>query len=300
MLKRWKKWGLLVLGVFLGVFWVPFSVLAENGEERVAVYVQVPEDWENPCIWAWDEEGNNAFAAWPGEEMDADRGNEGWYYVWIPSWADHVIVNADEGDVQTGELVLEGRNTWIVVEDGENAELFTDPQTKGDIPEYVEKFVVRVKVDESWKEPCLWAWSAPDGTNAFAAWPGEALAEDGSGWLKISVPGWVNSVIVNGSEGSVQTGDLSVDTGKDVWVVVNSAEDASVFYEEPEGAVVAEGTAGETEEPMTAEETQEPGVEETGVSVEQSGSRAPVIILVVVVTAAVIAAAVVAGKKRKG
>ena len=73
MLKRWKKWGLLVLGVLLGVFWVPFSVLAENGEERVAVYVQVPEDWENPCIWAWDEEGNNAFAAWPGEEMDADR-----------------------------------------------------------------------------------------------------------------------------------------------------------------------------------------------------------------------------------
>ena len=300
MLKRWKKWGLLVLGVLLGVFWVPFSVLAENGEERVAVYVQVPEDWENPCIWAWDEEGNNAFAAWPGEEMDADRGNEGWYYVWIPSWADHVIVNADEGDVQTGELVLEGRNTWIVVEDGENAELFTDPQTKGDIPEYVEKFVVRVKVDESWKDPCLWAWSAPDGKNEFEEWPGEALAEDGSGWLKISVPGWVNSVIVNGSEGSVQTGDLSVDTGKDVWVVVNSAEDASVFYEEPEGAVVAEGMAGETEEPMTAEETQEPGVEETGVSVEQSGSRAPVIILVVVVTAAVIAAAVVAGKKRKG
>ena len=51
---------------------------------------------------------------------------------------------------------------------------------------------------------------------------------------------------------------------------------------------------------MAAEETQEPGVEETGVSVEQSGSRVPVIILVVVVTAAVIAAAVVAGKKRKG
>ncbi len=47
--------------------------------------------------------------------------------------------------------------------------------------------------------------------------------------------------------------NLSVDTGKDVWVVVNSAEDASVFYEEPEGAVVAESKAGETEEPMAAE-----------------------------------------------
>lgn len=201
MLERWKKWGLLVLGVLLGVFWVPFSVLAENGEERVAVYVQVPEDWENPCIWAWDEEGNNAFAAWPGEEMDADRGNEGWYYLWIPSWADHVIVNADEGDVQTGELVLEGRNTWIVVEDGENAELFTDPQTKGDIPEYVEKFVVRVKVDESWKEPCLWAWSAPDGKNVFEAWPGEVLALKESGWYEAKVPVWVNSIIVNADDG---------------------------------------------------------------------------------------------------
>ena len=49
--------GIVGFGCFVGCVWVPFSVLGENGEERVAVYGQVPEDWENPCIWAWDEEG---------------------------------------------------------------------------------------------------------------------------------------------------------------------------------------------------------------------------------------------------
>lgn len=57
---------LLVIGI------LPMTVNAEttqNTEERNALYVQVPEDWENPCVWAWDSDGNNAFTAWPGEEM---------------------------------------------------------------------------------------------------------------------------------------------------------------------------------------------------------------------------------------
>ena len=47
----------------------PVSVNAE--EERSAVYVQVPADWDAPCVWAWDEDGNNAFEAWPGGETEA-------------------------------------------------------------------------------------------------------------------------------------------------------------------------------------------------------------------------------------
>ena len=46
--------------------------------------------------------------------------------------------------------------------------------------EEVPDVTVWVKAPADWESPCLWAWSAPDGTNAFAAWPGEALAEDGS------------------------------------------------------------------------------------------------------------------------
>ena len=63
----------------------------ETSDAKKAVYVQVPKDWEAPCVWAWDDDGNNAFEAWPGEEMDADTTNEGWYYIWVPAWANHVI-----------------------------------------------------------------------------------------------------------------------------------------------------------------------------------------------------------------
>ena len=67
---------------------IPQTIKAdETSDAKKAVYVQVPKDWEAPCVWAWDDDGNNAFEAWPGEEMDADTTNEGWYYIWVPAWA---------------------------------------------------------------------------------------------------------------------------------------------------------------------------------------------------------------------
>lgn len=208
----------------------PVNVNAE--EERSAVYVQVPADWDAPCVWAWDEDGNNAFEAWPGGETEADAGNEGWYYIWIPSWADHVIVNANEGSVQTGELVLEGGNAWITVEDAENAAVSYEALTKGDIPEYVEKFEIHVDVPDSWEAPCLWAWSAPDGTNAFAAWPGEAFKQGEDGWYTGKAPVWVNSVIVNANEGSVQTEDIAIDPAE-LWITVEEDGSFEFSYDDP-------------------------------------------------------------------
>ena len=52
------------------------AALAE-GEEMVPVCVSVPEGWEEPCLWAWADDGTNAFAAWPGEEADK-LGDTGW------------------------------------------------------------------------------------------------------------------------------------------------------------------------------------------------------------------------------
>lgn len=407
----------LFLSVIAFMLFSPAQVRAE--EEREVVFVQVPGDWSDPCVWAWDEDGNNAFAAWPGGETEVYEDNEGWYYIHIPSWANHVIVNANEGSVQTGELVLEGGNVWITVEDAENASVSYDALTDGDIPEYVEKFLIHVAVPENWKNPCLWAWSAPDGTNAFAAWPGPALkqgedgwytgkapiwinsiiinandgsvqtedisidpaelwitvADDGSydftyddpnavsapdvnvyvkapadwsapclwawsapdgtnvfaswpgepfaegedGWLTLSVPGWVNSVIVNGNEGSVQTVDISVETGKDIWLVVTGSEEYEVFYEKPEGTDSAEDAqtaesgndedesapnaaddAGQTDAPNAdgndgqAESTPAPDTEKSGVS-------AGFIALIAIVCAAVVAviAGVIAKNKKK-
>ncbi|MCM1143817.1 MAG: starch-binding protein [Blautia sp.] len=395
MVKSWKKiTAYLFMAAAAFALFLPMSVNAE--EERTAIYVQVPGDWENPCVWAWDEDGNNAFDAWPGGETEADAGNEGWYYIWIPSWANHVIVNANEGSVQTNELILDGGNAWISVEDAENAEVSYEALTKGDIPEYVEKFVIHASVPESWEEPCLWAWSAPDGTNAFeawpgaalkpgednwytgkapvwvnsiiinakegsvqtediaidpaemwitvledgsydfsyddpnavsapditvnvmaptdwevpclwawsapdgtnafAAWPGEPLAEGENGWLTLSVPGWINSVIVNGNEGSVQTADISVETGKDIWLVVSGAEAYEVFYEEPAGVADTAAETDDTENSADAESGEGEAEESTEApaeadETEQAGVSTGIVVLIVVVCIVIVALA---------
>ena len=223
---------LLVIGI------LPMTANAEttqNTEERNALYVQVPEDWENPCVWAWDSDGNNAFTAWPGEEMETDAANDGWYYIWLPAWANHVIVNANEGSVQTEEQILDTNAAWITVSAADTVEISYESRTTGEAPAYVEKFVVHAKVDDSWEAPCLWAWSAPDGTNAFAAWPGEEMKAGEDGWYSIKVPVWVNSIIVNANEGSVQTEDISIDPAE-LWVTVAADGSYDFSYKNPDQA----------------------------------------------------------------
>ena len=391
MRKSIKRIYALLCMVVMFVMMIPsMAFAAEADETKVAINVKVPDDWQNPCVWAWDEDGNNAFEAWPGEECEATPDNEGWYYVWVPDWANHVIVNANAGEVQTGELVLDGKDAWITVSDADNAEISYDAQTTGDTPEYTEKFLIHAKVDDSWENPNLWAWSAPDGTNAFEAWPGKAMtagedgwytakaptwvnsiiinanngdvqtedisidpaeiwvtvAEDGTadfsysdpekaeipnvtvhvkapsdwenpnlwawsapdgtnafaswpgealeennGWLTKEIPGWVNSIIVNGNDGSVQTSDISIETEKDVWVVVTDAENYEVTYEEPDATAI-DTTATDA----AAEETT---TETVATENTQQSSTSVVLIIIIVIVLAVIVTAVVTKKKSK-
>ena len=124
MAKVLKK-VVMVLFTFTAMFLFLAPMGAKAEEERNVIYVNPPEEWKGVFAWAWDEEGNNAFASWPGEEMEADLNNEGWYYIWVPSWANHIIVN-DGGEIQTGELISEGGNVWIAIADVENAEVISD------------------------------------------------------------------------------------------------------------------------------------------------------------------------------
>lgn len=379
-----KKVTSLVISLVLLLLMIPTLAFAAD-DERVIVYAQVPSDWADPCIWAWSDDGTNAFAAWPGGAMEADENNPGWYYCWIPATAGNVIINANEGAVQTTDQKLEAKNVWLTITDAETVEISYDAKTTGEIPEYVETFAVHAKVDASWEdvriwawldpdgtnafeawpgeamaasgtgwytanvpvwvnsviinanagevqteditidaaevwitvaadgtaeftyndpdapvaeditvsvqapadwaEPHLWAWSAPDGTNAFSAWPGEALQDAGNGWLTLTVPGWINSIIVNGNEGTVQTADLSVDVGKDVWIVVTDADNATVSYEEPAAAPAPESQT--TSEPAAVEEAPA----ESGMS--------PVVLIVAAVSVVAVVAGVIVVKKKK-
>ena len=387
-MSRVKHLFAVVLVALMLCLLMPVAAFAEEASDgKMIVYAKLPSDWSDPHLWAWADDGTNAFDAWPGGEMEADSNNDGWYYCWIPETTNNIIINANDAAIQTSDYKLESKNAWVTVTDAENVEISYDAQTTGDLPEYVEKFkihaqvpddwqdvclwawsapdgknafeawpgktmskgedgwytasapvwvnsiivngnsgdvqtedisidaaevwvtvsedgtsdftyndpnapvaediTVHVKAPADWSEPHLWAWSAPDGTNAFSSWPGEALQEGEDGWLTLSVPGWVNSIIVNGSDGSVQTSDLSVETGKDLWIVVSDAENAEVTYEAPAETVeTAEAPAAESEPTVAAEPA-------------ETKSNAMPIVIVVVVVIAVVAGGVVISKKKK-
>ena len=60
MSKLMRRCGSFLMMLLLVIGILPMTANAEttqNTEERNALYVQVPEDWENPCVWAWDSDG---------------------------------------------------------------------------------------------------------------------------------------------------------------------------------------------------------------------------------------------------
>ncbi len=194
-MKMAKRFTTLLMALLMVVGLSGITAYA-SGDTMVSVYIKAPADWKNPCIWAWDDAGKNAFAAWPGGAAEADTANEGWYYCWIPDWATNIIVNANEGTVQTGDLKLEGKNTWLTITAPETVDISYEAKTTGSAPAYVEKITVHAKVPTSWTAANLWAWSAPDGTNAFAAWPGAEMKLADDGWYNSEAPAWINSIIV--------------------------------------------------------------------------------------------------------
>lgn len=253
--------------------------------EKFVVHAYVPLSWKTVNMWAWSApDGTNAFEAWPGEGMV--EGNDGWFTGKAPTWINSLIINGNEGSVQTEDISVEGKELWITVYEDLTYDLSYEDPNKA-----VPNITVHAQVPDDWSAPCCWAWSAPDGTNAFSSWPGEALTQDGD-WYTIEVPGWINSVIINGNEGSVQTSDLSVEAGKDVWVVVTDPENATVSYEEPAIEVVPDETeAPTTEAPATDAPAEEPA--------QESGSSTAIIIGVIVAVVIVAGVAAVVIKKKK-
>lgn len=391
-MKKVKKNIVFLVVTILAIIAVPFSVSASADNMKV-VYVTAPADWENPCLWAWSDDGTNAFAAWPGGKLEKDEGNDNWYYTHIPSSCTNVIVNANDGAIQTSDYKTEGKDVWITVTDKDTVDISFDKKTTGDIPAYIPKFSIHVtvpenwtnvnawawndegvnafeawpgcpmdkneetgtynmelpewveniiinngevqtsdikidaaelwltiaddttytlsyddpskagladinvytKVPQDWSAPCLWAWSAPDGTNAFSSWPGEAFAEGDDGWFTKTAPGFINSVIINANEGTVQTTDISVETGKDIWIVVNGPEDFTVTYEKPE--LSEDTTVTEDKGETTAATEDNKAVD---VAADKEDSNTTMIVVIIVAAVVVIGAvSIIIVKKRK-
>ena len=258
---------------------------------RYAIHARVPADWENVSIWAWlAPEGINAFESWPGLQMRSVAG--GWYTARVPYWVNSIIINGNNGEVQTEDLDIELMELWVVVSDDFEVEISADnPDLR------VDNITVRAQVPDGWNAPNLWAWSHPDGTNVFPAWPGEPLQFDGT-WYTMEVPGWINSLIVNANNGDIQTSDMRVTAGQDVWILV--LDDETYIHDYVEITEIPEPTVEEPEEADEADEVAEQIIEYTVAPItETETGSVPVAVIVIAILAVVGIIVVVSVKTRK-
>ena len=82
------------------------------------------------------------------------------------------------------------------------------------------------KVPAAWTTVNAYTWDASNAPQN-GEWPGTAMTKDGE-WYKIVITNKVANVIIN--NGSDQTPDLKVDSGKDLYVVVGDDKKATVYY----------------------------------------------------------------------
>ena len=274
--------------------------------ETYAVYAAVPGSWQTAYVWAWDANGTNAFAAWPGEAMT--KGDDGFYTANVPAWATNFLIAEKDGGAQTVDLTGTGADQWIVLGEA-NAEgkleaTVTDSAPEGftppaqeetpDVPD-ADSITVYAAVPDTWEDVRIWAWDGDTNATA-AAWPGDLVMKKGDdGWYSVQVPGFVTGMLVNANGGTTQTGDLTVEAGKDVWIdVLSDPNNATVSYEAMEMPDAPEPTEPKYDAPVVptrpASEDKDDDTQTTGPAPAES--NVGLVVGIVVAAAAVVAGAV--------
>lgn len=216
-----------------------FNVQAAETEQAVLVYVEAPTGWEAPHVWTWDDDGTGAYAnlGWPGKAMVEDQDNPGWYYLYIPGNMTNVIINANEGGIQTSAFTISGENVWVTIveevvtgDDGDETvytpTASTTQATTGDLPVYIPTKYVYAYVPVDWDTAGIWAWNNESGEGVYTTWPGEEMTLLDDGWFMIEVPDSADRVIINNlvATDGEQTVDLTVGT-ENVYIQVGDLND---------------------------------------------------------------------------
>lgn len=95
-----------------------------------------------------------------------------------------------------------------------------------------DSVTVYVFTPVDWSDVYVWAWK-DGGQDAFPAWPGiQATHNPQAECVSASVPAWIDRLVISTQGGSVQTADLTVEAGKDVWLAVTE-EEVYIYYENP-------------------------------------------------------------------
>lgn len=241
------------------------SVVSFAAEGDMVVHIQAHESWEKCYAYNWPE----SLGGWPGTELSA--GDDGLYTLTISGNFDGMVIGAGDGQPQTVDITdldLSAGEAWIVIGEagadgkhtytisytapgeggntetpdvpvatpGEPVETPDEPTETPDAPAATPSegnVLVHAYVPEG-TSPCFWAWESASQKNAFTEWPGEAMTKDGDWWI-IEVPNWCDGMIVNDGGSGEQTQDITVEAGKEVWIVVNPYDwkASTAYYELP-------------------------------------------------------------------
>lgn len=216
---------LLCVLACLAALCIPCLAAEDN---MVPVIAKVPADWSSVCLYAWDLEGNAA-QSWPGTPMQ--KLDDGWYYGYVSLDMVNIIVNNGSNPGQTVDLEIDWGEyeeaVWVTVGalEGDKfaAEVKYDKQNTSSVPAYADAFyTLHVSVPSEWHSANVWAWD-DNNTNAFGAWPGEAMTKGSDGWYTVKVPAFAKNFLIAEKDGGAQTVDYK-GNGKEQWVVLGEAD----------------------------------------------------------------------------
>ncbi|MBQ7133533.1 MAG: starch-binding protein [Ruminococcus sp.] len=198
------------------------------------IHAQVPDDWEEVCLYYWDEYDNNN--GWPGEKLELDE--NGFYTTNIPGNVHYVIINnGDKGKQTSNQPVYAGKETWITVNNNnpsynEETNIYYYGATSS---RSTEKVKMHATVPEDWETASIFYWNS-NGSGTGVEWPGIAMEKQSDGTYTIdNIPADVTNVIINDGKkvGAKQTNDLLITPGLETWInvsdtVINTTVEATV------------------------------------------------------------------------
>ena len=255
-----KKLSAFIIATLVIISLMPVMAKAED---TYTLYARVPSNWGVPNAWAWTDAGENVFSAWPGQAMTAVGDGE-WYFVELPVSATNVIVNYNGDKNKTGDIKVNGTDVWLTVcADNSVVTDYTKPIAPP--PEVGDKptgnlINLVISLPDDWTYPYLWAWSDEMG-DVYNKWPGEEMEAQGNGTVAKRIPDWVTGLKISANGGSIETDDIFIDPGKDVFITIYAADDMVVEYVNTE-----EETTVPDMPPTYADETTQANDETTSVS----------------------------------
>ena len=111
MKKIVKRFTVALIVAMMAVIMIPFSATA--AEDTYTVYVEVPDTWGTPNIWAWTDGGGNVYDAWPGEPLV--EGEDGLYVAELPKTALNFLINYQGDANKTRDIKVTGVDCKVVI-----------------------------------------------------------------------------------------------------------------------------------------------------------------------------------------